>query len=117
MKETTCFPNHVLLNCQICCSLNHVTDVSFVMDTLPRLKRLTLKDNEIREIPFGALRGYPSLEMLSLANNQISRVSAQALADLPNLAELDLSKNKLIADAMDGPVFDLPQLKYGQLHF
>lgn len=38
-------------------------------------------------------------------------MSKDALADLPSLTELDLSSNKLIADAMDGPIFDLPQLK------
>jgi hypothetical protein len=38
---------------------------------------------------------------------QISRVSAEAFADMPSLAELDLSRNKLIADAVDGPIFNL----------
>ena len=46
-----------------------------------------------------------------MASNQISRVSLQALADMPSLVELDLSDNKLIADAIDGPIFDLPNLK------
>ena len=55
--------------------LNHVTDVSFLMDSLPRLSLLDLSDNEIRDIPFGALRGYPSLERLYLANNQIGHIS------------------------------------------
>ena len=55
--------------------------------------------------------GYPALERLFLASNQISRVSLQALADMPSLVELDLSDNKLIADAIDGPIFDLPNLK------
>ena len=57
------------------------------------------------------LKGYPALERLFLASNQISRVSLQALADMPSLVELDLSDNKLIADAIDGPIFDLPNLK------
>ncbi len=34
----------------------------------------------------------------------------QALADLPSLRELDLSDNRLIADALEGPIFDLPNL-------
>ena len=72
---------------------------------------MDLSDNDIRDIPFGALRGYPALERLFLASNQISRVSLQALADMPSLVELDLSDNKLIADAIDGPIFDLPNLK------
>ena len=55
--------------------LNHVTDVSFIMDSLPRLSLLDLSDNEVRDIPFGALRGYPSLERLYLANNQIGHIS------------------------------------------
>ena len=42
-----------------------------------------LSNNDIRDIPFGALRGYPALERLLLASNQISRVSLQALADMP----------------------------------
>ena len=72
---------------------------------------LDLSNNDIRDIPFGALRGYPALERLFLASNQISRVSLQALADMPSLKELDLSDNKLITDAIDGPIFDLPNLK------
>ena len=48
---------------------------------------------------------------------QVSRVSAEAFADMPSLAELDLSKNKLIADAVDGPIFNLPQLKILNLAF
>ena len=91
--------------------LTEVSDVSFVMDALPKLRLLDLSDNDIRDIPFGALRGYPALERLFLASNQISRVSLQALADMPSLVELDLSDNKLIADAIDGPIFDLPNLK------
>ena len=80
--------------------LTEVSDVSFVMDALPRLRLLDLSNNDIRDIPFGALRGYPALERLFLASNQISRVSLQALADMPSLVELDLSDNKLIADAI-----------------
>ena len=30
---------------------------------------------------------------------------------MPSLKELDLSDNKLITDAIDGPIFDLPNLK------
>ena len=59
--------------------LNHVTDVSFIMDSLPKLSLLDLSDNEIRDIPFGALRGYPSLERLYLSNNQIGHISREAL--------------------------------------
>ena len=44
-------------------------------------------------------------------------MSAEAFADMPSLAELDLSKNKLIADAVDGPIFNLPQLKILNLSF
>ena len=36
---------------------------------------------------------------------------------MPSLAELDLSRNKLIADAVDGPIFNLPQLKILNLSF
>lgn len=89
--------------------LNHVTDVSFIMDSLPKLSLLDLSDNDIRDIPFGALRGYPALERLYLSNNEIGHISRDALADLPSLAELDLSRNKLIADAMEGHIFDLPR--------
>ncbi len=28
-------------------------------------------DNEVREIPFGALRGYPKLEVLLMPRNQV----------------------------------------------
>ena len=37
--------------------LTEVSDVSFVMDALPKLRLLDLSDNDIRDIPFGALRG------------------------------------------------------------
>ncbi len=36
---------------------------------------------------------------------------------MPSLTELDLSHNKLIADAIDGPIFDLPNLKILNLSF
>jgi len=42
---------------------------------------------------------------------QISRVSSEAFAEMPSLAELDLSRNKLLADAVDGPIFNLPQVQ------
>ena len=76
--------------------LTEVSDVSFVMDALPKLRLLDLSNNDIRDIPYGALRGYPALERLFLASNQISRVSLQALSDMPSLIELNLSHNKLI---------------------
>ncbi len=56
-------------------ALTRVNDVSFVMDSLPGLTVLDVADNDIREIPYGALRGYPKLEVLVMARNQISRVS------------------------------------------
>lgn len=56
-------------------ALTRVNDVSFVMDSLPALSLLDIGDNDIREIPYGALRGYPKLEVLIMARNQISRVS------------------------------------------
>ena len=37
--------------------LTEVSDVSFVMDALPKLRLLDLSKNDIRDIPFGALRG------------------------------------------------------------
>jgi len=52
-----------------------------------------------------------------LTFHQISRVSAEAFADMPSLAELDLGRNKLIADAVDGPIFNLPHLKILNLSF
>lgn len=93
--------------------LTQLADVSFVMDALPRLRVLDLGDNEIRGVPFGALRGYPALERLSLASNQIVQVSRNAFADMPSLEDLDLSDNKLMADSLETPIFgpSLPNLK------
>ncbi len=39
------------------------------------------------------------------------------MADLPSLRKLDLSSNRLIADALEGPIFDLPNLQSLDLSF
>lgn len=36
---------------------------------------------------------------------------------MPSLRELDLSDNRLIADALEGPIFDLPNLSSLNLSF
>ncbi len=50
---------------------HQVSDLSFVMDTLPKLRFLDLSNNDVRDVPFGAFRGYPALERLYLASNQV----------------------------------------------
>ena len=52
-----------------------MSDLSFVMDTLPKLRFLDLSNNDVRDVPFGAFRGYPALERLYLASNQVSLIS------------------------------------------
>ena len=54
---------------------SQVTDVSFMIDSLPQLRVLDLGRNLIEDIPFGALRGYPRLEKLLLSRNQIGELS------------------------------------------
>ena len=91
--------------------LSKVTDVSFMIDSLPILKFLDLSRNLIEDIPYGALRGYPKLQKLYLAENQINELSEEAFQDLPSLKDLDISKNKLTSRSIDGSVFNLPNLK------
>ena len=91
--------------------ITRVTDVSFMIDTLPYLRFLDLSSNLLDDIPYGAMRGYPALEKLYLADNQIRDISQDAFQDLPSLTELILSKNKLTSRSIDGQVFNLPNLK------
>ncbi len=37
-------------------------------------------DNEVREIPFGALRGYPKLEVLLMPRNQVLKIHSSIVA-------------------------------------
>jgi len=91
--------------------ISKVTDVSFMIDSLPLLHLLDLSQNLIEEIPYGAMRGYPRLEKLFLSDNQISDLSEDAFADLPSLTDLNLNSNKLTSSSIDGAVFSLPNLK------
>ncbi|CAB4068071.1 unnamed protein product [Lepeophtheirus salmonis] len=72
--------------------IQSLSDINFLMDTLPRLRYLELSENEIRDIPFGVFRSYPKLERLFLSGNQISQISTEGLADMPSL-RLDISNN------------------------
>ena len=59
-----------------------VSDLSFVMDTLPKLRFLDLSNNDVRDVPFGAFRGYPALERLYLASNQVIIIHSNNLKRL-----------------------------------
>ena len=83
-----------------------VTDVSFMIDSLPYLRYLDLSNNLLGDIPYGALRGYPALEKLYLSKNQIAELSQDSFQDLPSLKELSLSNNKLTSRSIDGKVFN-----------
>ena len=91
--------------------INRVTDVSFMIDSLPYLRFLDLSKNLIGDIPYGALRGYPALERLYLSENQITELSQDAFQDLPSLTSLLLDQNKLTSRSIAGSVFSLPNLK------
>lgn len=82
---------------------------------LPVLHKLSLAENNIREVQNGVLRGMRLWE-LNLSHNLIEKVEAEAFQDLRHLRLLDLSHNSLTA--LSKRVFaDLPFLRVLNLDF
>ena len=71
---------------------NTLESVEGVRLSLPRLVRLDLNENQLREVP--PLKGVPSLQVLSLSRNRIARGWPE-LVHCANLQGLDVSFNKL----------------------
>nr|XP_053655286.1 leucine-rich repeat neuronal protein 3-like isoform X2 [Cherax quadricarinatus] len=59
------------------------------------LLRLDLSDNEVQQLPALVLQHLPSLSTLLLKNNKLTIIDSAAFVGLHNLTRLDLSYNKL----------------------
>ena len=59
----------------------------------PHITRLDLSHNQISEMTFEFLKGFPSLKVLLSSNNKITYFSNSIFAQNPNLTHLDLSYN------------------------
>ena len=59
----------------------------------PHITSLDLSHNQIGEITFDFLKGFPSLKVLLFSNNKITYFSNSIFAQNPNLTQLDLSHN------------------------
>ena len=76
---------------------NNITEFTF--PSLPNLRKLDIKANQLRTIePF---RNLPALETLILSDNNIASLDAGTFAGMPALRHLDLQRN-MITDLADG---------------
>ncbi|KAF5275593.1 hypothetical protein FQA39_LY06705 [Lamprigera yunnana] len=90
--------------------ISHISELSSLLDALPRLIFLELSYNNLEMIPFGALRGHPTLERLHLDYNKIHTIDQEAFMAMPALRELRL-KNNSLSNILEGPFWNLPGLK------
>lgn len=90
--------------------ISRISEVRSILDALPTLKYLDLSNNQLTEIPFGALRGHGTLEQLQIDNNYLKLIERDALMAMPSLRELRL-KNNSLTDLLPMPFWNLPALK------
>ncbi|XP_011301455.1 leucine-rich repeat-containing protein 15 [Fopius arisanus] len=68
-----------------------------LLPTMPRLRVLTLSENQLAIVKQGALGGLPNLTYLSLSHNQIDVLEDHAFRHLSALTRLDLASNQIVA--------------------
>lgn len=90
------------------CNIRHFPQIQ----TLSRLQRLYLNNNELSEIPQHAFDALQQLEVLDISSNHITGSIATVLGGVwwsgsPHLHLLNVSNNKLLAHAGDWPTFQL----------
>lgn len=90
--------------------LSHVAEIRSVLEALPRLKFLDASYNQLKEIPFGALRGHSTLERLHLNHNGLALLQRETFMAMPALRELRL-KNNSLSHLQEAPFWNLPALK------
>ncbi|XP_015115815.1 leucine-rich repeat protein soc-2 homolog [Diachasma alloeum] len=68
-----------------------------LLPSMPRLRVLTLSENELGTVKQGALGGLRNLTYLSLSHNQIDVLEDHAFRHLSTLTRLDLASNQIVA--------------------
>ncbi|KAL7731678.1 hypothetical protein ACLKA6_000967 [Drosophila palustris] len=90
--------------------IGHVETLRALLDALPTLRFLDMSNNQLSELPYGALRGHGTLEQLHLNNNQLRLIERDALMAMPALRELRMRNNSLSSE-LPLPFWNLPGLK------
>ncbi|CAK9833580.1 Leucine-rich repeat-containing protein 15 [Anthophora retusa] len=68
-----------------------------LLPPMPRLRFLTVSENELVNVQQGALVGLANLTYLSLSHNQIDVLEDHSFKYLSNLTRLDLANNRIVA--------------------
>lgn len=90
--------------------IRHIKELRSILNSLPRLLFLDMSYNNLKTIPFGAIRGHPTLEQLDMSFNQIDHIEKEAFMAMPALRELRLRNNSL-SELIQPPFWNLPALK------
>ncbi|CAH1183084.1 unnamed protein product [Phaedon cochleariae] len=90
--------------------ISNIGELSSVLDSSPRLVFLDMRHNQLRTIPFGALRGHPTIEQIDLGFNRLRSIDKEAFIAMPALRELKLANNS-VSDLFPAPFWNLPALK------
>lgn len=89
------FANLRLHNVQLSsCQMRSIDPAAFAGQE-QSLKNLNLQDNQLEEVPIGALQPLALLSLLDLSKNRIGSIPAEAFAGLQRLATLKLSDNNV----------------------
>ncbi|XP_058792484.1 leucine-rich repeats and immunoglobulin-like domains protein 1 isoform X1 [Phymastichus coffea] len=81
-----------------------------LLPAMPRLRQLSLAENELKRVNQSALRGMKSLSSLSLSHNQIDVLEDHAFSQLSSLTRLDLAYNGIV-DVSSASLAHLEQLR------
>ncbi|XP_008557950.1 slit homolog 2 protein [Microplitis demolitor] len=68
-----------------------------LLPSMPKLRFLTLSENELINVEQGALAGLKNLTYLSLSHNQIDVLEDHSFKYLSTLTRLDLASNRIVA--------------------
>ncbi|XP_023289188.1 uncharacterized protein LOC105696975 [Orussus abietinus] len=68
-----------------------------LLPRMPKLRFLTVSENELVNVQQGALIGLPNLTSLSLSHNQIDVLEDHSFKYLSTLTRLDLANNRIVA--------------------
>ncbi|CAL7945568.1 unnamed protein product [Xylocopa violacea] len=68
-----------------------------LLPEMPRLRSLTVSENELINVQQGALEGLKNLTYLSLSHNQIDVLEDHSFKYLSTLTRLDLANNRIVA--------------------
>lgn len=71
-----------------------VSELKYVLQSVAKLKELSLSDMSITDIPLGIFVYVENLRFLNLSGNNMMHFPAQVLAPIPKLSGFDISRNQ-----------------------